>query len=205
MNPSDETVVPMRERLLQAASQLFYTEGFRAVSAERIIALVGTTKVTFYRHFPSKDELMVAYLERHAALERAVLGDVLELAQADPEAGLRLAVDALAAASCAPGYRGCAFINAAAEYADPAHPVRLVVLSHRRWLTAAFTRLLGTLGLADGAARDAAVELMILRDGVTVGGYLDDPAAVTRAFARAAAAVIAAHRTSASERNEIRA
>src|ERR1700693_3807598 len=56
--------VPMRERIVAAATELFYAQGLRAVSAEKIIAQVGITKVTFYRHFPTKDDLIVAYLER---------------------------------------------------------------------------------------------------------------------------------------------
>ncbi len=60
----------MRERIIEAAAELFYSRGIRAVSAEKIIARVGITKVTFYRHFPSKDDLIVAYLERRAQWER---------------------------------------------------------------------------------------------------------------------------------------
>ncbi|WP_382308427.1 TetR/AcrR family transcriptional regulator [Herbiconiux sp. UC225_62] len=180
----------MRERILEAASELFYAEGFRAVSAEKIIARVGTTKVTFYRHFRSKDDLMVAYLERRAAEERAAIDEVLEAAGGDAQKALARAIDALMAAACQPGYRGCPFINAAAEYADPEHPVRLVVAAHRRWQLQAFERLLASIGVDDPAA--AAGELMLLRDGAAVGGYLDDPDAVARALATAGLAIVRA-------------
>ncbi len=180
----------MRERLLEAASELFYAEGFRAVSAEKIIARVGTTKVTFYRHFRSKDDLMVAYLEARAADERAAIEHVVAVAGSDPQRALDLAFDALMTAACAPGYRGCPFINAAAEYADPGHPVRLVVSAHRRWQFDAFERMLGALGVADPAV--AAGELMLLRDGAAVGGYLDDPTAVARSLASAGRALVGA-------------
>jgi AcrR family transcriptional regulator len=180
----------MRERLLEAASELFYAEGFRAVSAEKIIARIGTTKVTFYRHFRSKDDLMVAYLQRRAAEERAAIEEVVALAEGDPQKAFARAVEALAAAACLPGYRGCPFINAAAEYADPAHPVRLVVAEHRRWQLGEFERLLASLGVDDPA--EAAGELMLLRDGAAVGGYLDDPDAVGRALLAASGAVLAA-------------
>jgi AcrR family transcriptional regulator len=180
----------MRERILEAASELFYAEGFRAVSAEKIIARVGTTKVTFYRHFRSKDDLMVAYLERRAAEERTAIEELLALAVGDPQKALARAVDALMAAACQPGYRGCPFINAAAEYADPEHPVRLVVASHRRWQLRAFEQLLATLGIDDPAG--AAGELMLLRDGAAVGGYLDDPDAVARALTSAGLAIMRA-------------
>ena len=180
----------MRERILEAASELFYAEGFRAVSAEKIIARVGTTKVTFYRHFRSKDDVMVAYLERRAAEERAAIEEVLALAAGDPQKAFARAVEVLAAAACLPGYRGCPFINAAAEYADPQHPVRLVVAEHRRWQLGAFERLLASLGVDDPAG--AAVELMLLRDGAAVGGYLDDADAVAGAVLAASGAVLRA-------------
>src|SRR6201986_2365308 len=63
--------MPMRDRILDAATELFYAQGLHAVSAERVIAQVGITKVTFYRHFPTKDDLIVAYLERRAPWVRA--------------------------------------------------------------------------------------------------------------------------------------
>jgi AcrR family transcriptional regulator len=180
----------MRDRILEAASELFYAEGFRAVSAEKIIARVGTTKVTFYRHFRSKDDLMVAYLEARAAQERAAIDEVLTVAADDPRQALARAIDALMDAACRPGYRGCPFINAAAEYADPAHPVRRVVASHRRWQLEAFEQLLASLGVDDPAG--AAAELMLLRDGAAVGGYLDEPDVVARALTRAGLAIVRA-------------
>ena len=180
----------MRERILEAASELFYAEGFRAVSAEKIIARVGTTKVTFYRHFRSKDELMVAYLERRAAEERAAIEELLAAAEVDPQKALVRAIDTLMAAACRPGNRGCPFINAAAEYADPAHPVRVVVAAHRQWQLRSFEQLLAALGVDDPAA--AAGELMLLRDGAAVGGYLDDPTAVARALSTAGLAIVRA-------------
>jgi AcrR family transcriptional regulator len=187
------TAVPMRERILDAASELFYAEGFRAVSAEKIIARVGITKVTFYRHFPSKDDLMVAYLELRAEVERQMISEMRAVVVNDPDAGFRLALEALVAASCEPGYRGCPFINAAAEYADPAHPVRVVVARHRRWLAEEFARLLVDLGVPEADAPAAADELMVLRDGAAVAAYLGDPQAVGRALYTSGRAVVRAH------------
>ena len=97
--------------------------------------------------------------------------------------------------SCAPGFRGCPFINAAAEYADPAHPVRAVVAEHRRWMVGTAAALLGRLGLTDPEA--AAEELVILRDGAMVAGYVggeERARAVAAALQHAGAAVVAAHR-----------
>jgi len=71
-------------------------------------------------------------------------------------AGIRMIVDGIGQESCSPGFRGCPFINAAAEYADPDHPVRLVVDAHRRWFKQAIEDFLGELGLTDSS--DAPVE-----------------------------------------------
>ena len=76
--------VPMRERIVEAATELFYAQGLRAVSAEKIIAQVGITKVTFYRHFPTKDDLIVAYLERRARWERDAIAQARAAAATCP-------------------------------------------------------------------------------------------------------------------------
>jgi AcrR family transcriptional regulator len=179
---------PVRERLVEAASELFYAQGLRAVSADKIIERVGTTKVTFYRHFRTKDDLVVAYLEGRAALEREGVGAAIARAGGDVETALRLVSEGLGAVACRPGFRGCPFINAAAEYPDPGSPVRRLVDEHRAWYSATFERLIAPLGLPDQAA--VADELMLLRDGAMVAGYLGDPAAAGGSFLRGCLAVI---------------
>ena len=123
----------MRERILEAAADLFYAQGIRAVSADKIIAKVGITKVTFYRHFHTKDDLVVAYLERRAQWERGAVEAARQAAGDDVLEVFRMIAEGIGAETCSPGFRGCPFINAAAEYADPEHPVRQVVDTHRRW------------------------------------------------------------------------
>jgi AcrR family transcriptional regulator len=182
--------VPMRERIVEAATELFYAQGIRAVSAEKIIAQVGITKVTFYRHFPAKDDLIVAYLERRAQWERDAIAQARQAAS-DVPAVFRIVAEAIGAESCRPGFRGCPFINAAAEYADPDHPVRRAVDAHRRWFRQAIQDLLDEIGVP-GSAR-AADELVMLRDGAMVSGYLSDPGIVAEALYNAGRAVIAFH------------
>jgi AcrR family transcriptional regulator len=180
--------VPMRERIVAAATELFYAQGLRAVSAEKIIAQVGITKVTFYRHFPTKDDLIVAYLERRAKWERDGVAQARQAAS-DALEVFRIIAGAIGAESCGPGFRGCPFINAAAEYADPEHPVRRAVDAHRRWFTQAIQELLDEISVPDSA--QAAVQLVMLRDGAMVSGYLGDPSAVAAALDSAFRAVIA--------------
>ncbi|MER6121321.1 TetR/AcrR family transcriptional regulator [Streptomyces sp. NPDC001795] len=175
-----------RERLLETASHLFYAEGIQAVGVDRLIAEGAVTKATFYRHFPSKDDLVVAYLRgRDAAIRAQFAAGTAEVAS--PEQALDLLVAGIADETCGAGFRGCPFINAAAEYPDPQHPVRQAIDEHRSWFRDALTSLAAACGHPDPPA--AAAMLVLLRDGAMVGGYLDGPAA-SDALARGAHAVL---------------
>jgi AcrR family transcriptional regulator len=178
----------MRERLIEAANELFYAQGLRAVSVDKVIDRAGTTKVTFYRHFQSKDDLIVAYLESRAELERNGVDAAIAHGAGDVDVSLGLMADHTGAAACSPGFRGCPFINAAAEYPDPDSAVRKLVDAHRAWWTGAFERLVAPLGLADPAA--IADDLMLLRDGIMVAGYLGEPTKVAASFLRSCQAVL---------------
>lgn len=184
----------MRQRIVEAAAELFYTRGIRAVSAEKIIAKVGITKVTFYRHFRTKDDLIVAYLERRAKWERDAVEGAWRAAGGNVSKVVRMVAEGIGAESCSPGFRGCPFINAAAEYADAEHPVRQVVDTHRRWFKGAIEKMLGEIGVEDVSA--AADQLVMLRDGAMVGGYLGDPQTIARSLYTAGSAVIEHHRSS---------
>jgi AcrR family transcriptional regulator len=187
----------MRERIIEAAAELFYARGIRAVSAEKIIARVGITKVTFYRHFPTKDDLVVAYLQRRAAWERDAVAGARRAADGRIAEVFRIVAEGIGAESCSPGFRGCPFINAAAEYPDADHPVRQAVDAHRRWFKNAIEEMLGEIGVTDVSG--AADELVMLRDGAMVGGYLGDPHTIARSLYRAGTAVIEYHRSSGEQ------
>lgn len=185
-------VAPARERILAAATTLFYEQGLRAVSADRIIAEVGITKVTFYRHFSSKEDLIVAYLDRQAETERERFGAVRAQVGA-PEEVLRVIAETIGEHSCLPEFRGCAFINAGAEYPDPASPVRQRVSAHREWFLGWLEELLSEWGIEQPAI--AARQLMLLRDGAMVSGYLGDPSAIAENLIAAGSAVLRSART----------
>lgn len=162
-----------RDRLLETAVRLFYAEGVHTVGVDRVIAEAGVAKATFYHHFPSKDDLVVAYLRAEWERQR----NVMENVPAEGVARIRLIFTEFAELTCGPGFRGCRFLNAAAEFAEPGHPVRKVVDDYRAW----FRALMRDLLLADGRA-DAerkADFLLLARDGIAVGGGLGDQAAVT--------------------------
>lgn len=161
---------PVRQGILAAADELFYAEGIRAVSADRIIAAAEVSKVTFYRHFPTKDDLVLAYIAGRAAIEHGAIEHVHSVHSADAGATLVAIAHAVADISCASGFRGCPFINTAAEYADPNHPVRQAIAAHRDWLAALLTELLADLGIDDSS--QVVDQLVMLRDGAMVGGNL---------------------------------
>lgn len=161
---------PVRERILDAAAQQYYAEGIRAVSADKLIAAAHVSKATFYRHFPSKDDLVAAYLELRAEQERAVITAQRAELGNDAAAVLLWYADMVGQAVASPGFRGCPFINAAAELPAKSHPGRAIIGEHRAWLISQAAELLTALRVVDAGAK--AEQLMMLRDGAMVSGYL---------------------------------
>jgi len=152
-----------RERILATADLLFYGNGVQAVGVQRLIEESQVTRVTFYRHFPSKDDLVVAYLERRQGQARAAVQAIVDAHPGDPVGALRAWGVALTEDGMIDEYRGCTFVNAAAEYAEPDHPVRLIAIDQRRWVNEVTRRLLTEAGHPDPAA--AARLLVALRTG----------------------------------------
>jgi AcrR family transcriptional regulator len=163
-----------RERLLRTASSLFYAEGLRGVGVDRVIAEASVTRATFYRHFPGKEALVVAYLEGVDRRVREEAGEVPDGADAAADWLLRL-TGSVGETMCGADFRGCAFINAAAEFPDASSPVRQTVREHREWLGSAVTEAFRRAGHPDPA--EAGRRWLVLRDGATVAGYLADPGA----------------------------
>ena len=161
---------PARERILDAAVERYYAEGIHAVSADKLLAAAGVSKVTFYRHFPTKGDLIAAYLHVHAERERAAISAKRAELTDDPAGVLHWYADVIGEASCSPGFRGCPFINAAAELPADDHPGRKAIGEHRAWLTSQLTELLSQLRVAEPTVK--ADQLMMLRDGAMVSGYL---------------------------------
>lgn len=159
-----------RRRLLDTATRLFYTEGIRAVGIDRIIAEAGVAKATFYNHFPSKDDLVLAYIQELDQIGRdAVSG----LSESTPRAMIAAIMQRISDAVTAGGWRGCPFLNAAAEYPNPASPVRQAIDARRAWYHDSLRKLL----TADGDPTPAmtASLLVALSDGLLEAAYLDDP------------------------------
>jgi AcrR family transcriptional regulator len=175
-----------RERLLATASGLFYREGIRAVGVERILAEAPATRATFYRHFPSKEDLVVAYLRGVDTHIRAGVQGAIEAAPSPADA-LRAIGTAVADGLSKPEFRGCAFLKAAAEYPDPDERVHQAVLDHRAWyaatLTELFTQVFGTSPRRPNP-QHAARHFVMMRDGAMSGAHLDGADSVGDAFHR---------------------
>ena len=182
-----------KQRILAVADELFYTQGIRATSADRILEEVGVTKVTFYRHFRTKSDLVLAYLESQSAAEQAWISSMR--AVGDPLGSLQALAAGIGAASCRPGFRGCAFINAAAEFPDPADRVRAAVDAHRDWLYQTFAAIAAEAGAR--SPESAGRQLMLLRDGAMVSGYLNDATQLSEWLAAAFTSVVSAATASA--------
>jgi AcrR family transcriptional regulator len=178
-----------RERLLRRASEIFYANGIKGVGVDRIVRESEVTRATFYRHFAGKEELVVAYLQAVAAATQARFEE-LEARNADDAAGaLRAIAAAIGALVCSDGFRGCAFINAAAEFPEPDAPVRRAIATHRTWLFKFIRELFARAG--HPAPARAARSMIMLRDGATVAGYLGGAKEARRTLAEGVEGLLA--------------
>ena len=150
-----------RERLLAASDELFYRDGVRSTGIDAVIEKAGVAKGSLYYIFGGKDELVGAYLQGRLDVWR----DRVDAAQAgidDPEEKILAVFDAIADEVSRPEYRGCPFVNAAAEAATgKAH--ELAIKEYRRWVRESFDALAADTGVADPAA--LADALILLYDG----------------------------------------
>jgi AcrR family transcriptional regulator len=179
-----------KERILEAATRLFLRDGFRAVGVDTIIAEAGVAKMTLYAHFPSKDELIVAYLERANEqfwewLDGAIAG------VDDPRARLVAMFDAVGTLADSPRCLGCTFQGTAAEFPDPEHPGHRVALAHKQAVLARLRTLAREAGLR--APEALAEQLLLLMDGAWVAARMFGPGNPGAQVAAAAGALIEAH------------
>ena len=182
-----ETALPAtasaRQRILGVASGLFYARGIRAVGVDLLIAESGVAKATFYKYFPTKEALVVAYLEQVDRVWTGQLHAAAAAAGGDPADQLVGLFDALTTACGRDGYRGCGFINAAAETA-PGTPVHALVVAHKQAVLGWITELARRARARHPHALARALTLLL--DGVLASGALDaDPDAALQAAATA--------------------
>ncbi|MGQ0653753.1 MAG: TetR/AcrR family transcriptional regulator [Betaproteobacteria bacterium] len=158
--------VPLRERILASARELFHREGINAVSVDAIAAAAGTSKMSVYRNFPSKDDLIVAYLDDLAAESDAVWAAARAAHPDDPEAQLRYLLRAVARMATEGPCRGCAVANAAVELAERKHPARRAIEAHKLSTRERLVALCREAGYLRPAS--VADELFLLVEGARV-------------------------------------
>jgi AcrR family transcriptional regulator len=159
-----------RERILDRAACLFSEHGINAVGLQQVIDECGCGKNLLYREFASKDELVVAYLERMRAQSNADIDAAVAKFADDPAGQLVAVVQTAVDSASAPDYRGCPFHTATAEFRDPDHPVHRVSVEH----IASVRRRLRAIAKKAGAAspNDLADRLMLLIEGVYSSGSM---------------------------------
>ena len=179
---------PAKKRILDAATRLFSTEGIRAVGVDRLIHESSVTKATFYKHFGSKDRLIQDYLRSASETDLLALDERIQAADS-PQAGLAAIVEAVHATLHAEDFRGSLFVNAAAEFPDPADPVRVIIAEHYEAVAGRITELLQHVG--HPLAGEAADRIMISYVGALSWGHVGDPIGASVAFRRTIECVLA--------------
>jgi len=186
---ADQTTPGARARVLTTADRLFYDEGIRVVGVDRLIAESSVTKATFYKHFGAKDTLVLQFLAVRHERDVETLAAIVASAGDGVDAVRRL-VDASATRLQDPRFRGSAYANAAAEFSDPTHPVRIAINEHREWLTDALVELFKSAG--HPMPGDAADDFQLALDGAEVGAYAGDAIAASAALRRTAERLLSA-------------
>ena len=182
--PARRSRAERQEIVLDTAERLFSARSSRSVGMDELVRETGLGKMTVYRLFKSKDDLVGAYLARKAATVLGFIDADLHRLQGDPRAALLSVVDAVEADVTRAGFRGCPFTNVSSEYDDPQHPARSAAADYKYEL---HMRLLALAGeLVPGHGEDLAAQVHLIIDGMYLSGGLlgpDGPASHGRQLA----------------------
>ncbi|MGQ0655458.1 MAG: TetR/AcrR family transcriptional regulator [Betaproteobacteria bacterium] len=179
-----------RQRIFRTASELFYRQGIQAIGVETIAAEAGTTKMTLYRNFPSKDVLVAEWLRAHDATFWQGWDAMLQRYRDEPRQKLAAAFELLAKHVSDPRARGCPMANAAVEITRRSHPARKVIETHKAKLRARLAELCKEAGAPQPT--HLADQLFLLMEGAQVSVILGVRGPAKNA-GRAADALIRAH------------
>ena len=174
MPPAEKS--DMKERILQTADRLFYLQGIRAIGVDTIAAEIGISKRTLYNHFPSKDALIAAYLERRFVGARP--------SDKPPVEQILGTFDSLERRFAAKDFRGCPFVNAVAELGPTDRAVKKIAIAFKESRRIWFRERLTELGVANADA--LATQLVLLVDGSIAQDLVRDDPAMARAAKEAA-------------------
>jgi AcrR family transcriptional regulator len=188
------------DKIFEVAADLFYRKGVRAVGVEAIVKQAGVAKISLYRNFPSKDDLVVAYLQDRNAAFWHHWDEAFAPYKDDPHAQLHAIMTYLAHRTTQQGYRGCPFINYCAEFPEPEHPGRKVAEANKREMRRRFVAIAEALGarqpkqLADGL-------LLLVEGAYAISQTLGSQKGPGSALPWAAKALVEAQLGSAESRN----
>jgi AcrR family transcriptional regulator len=159
-----------RERLLEAAAELFYDEGVNSVGVDKIVERAGVAKASLYKIFGSKDELVRAYLlQRHDGTRERMIRE-LDARYTTPRQRLVGVFEIQGLSFAEPGFRGCAFVSANAE-TQSGSAIEQATNDYRRWLHELFEQLAVEAGASDPAS--LADQLVLLYDGAGISAWMD--------------------------------
>jgi AcrR family transcriptional regulator len=188
---SERPKLRVRDRIMQTASDLFYCRGIRAVGVDTIASEAGTNKMSFYRSFASKDELVAEYLRAEEREGWLWWDQTVAEHAGNPRAQVEALFDVLVTNACQDGSRGCALANAAVEITEPDHPARPIVEQYKAEMRRRFRQLAHEMGAREPDSLGDA--LMLLWEGsyltlLTLGRH-----GPVEGAAKAARALIAAY------------
>ena len=186
--PDEPAGSAVRDRLLDTAADLFYREGVRAVGVDLVVERTGVAKTSLYRHFPSKDDLVAAVLERDDQNYWAYWERNAKTHTENPSAELTAHIQWIAQYIGRPEFRGCAFLNVATEFPSPDHPARRIALRHKSELRRRLGALTQRLGVRH--PDELADQLVLLVDGAYVNGQLRGARGPAKALPAAAKVLI---------------
>lgn len=157
----NKTYKSAREKILDVASELFYNEGIRAVGVDKIVEVSGVSKGTLYRHFPSKDDLIIAYLEEQNESSWVLFEDAISVYEGAPRMQILAIVESVKTSLTEPRNRGCVFLNAQAEFSSQ-HPIQNLVQERTHKLRNLLQDLTKEAGATDDTLAD---QLLLLING----------------------------------------
>ena len=190
--------LPARDRILSAASRLFYEEGTQNVGIDRIISESGVAKMSLYNHFKSKDALIAAWLEQRDQEWRAFFKAELDAIATTPKERLLGIFDVLQAWFTEPDFRGCAFINSSVELVKTEHPGYQVALEHKQALAETVSALVAEINVE--SPEDLSEQILLLIEGSIVRAMMMKQADVAQ-VAKQAVTILLSH-SGGSDRSE---
>jgi len=182
----------VRDRILATASDLFYQHGIRAVGVDLVVEKAGVAKTSLYRHFGTKDDLVVAFLQRMDEEFWKTWDEVSQQHPDDGRAELKAQLEWIGERVNQPDYRGCPQLNIAAEYPELGHPARKFAKAHKREMRRRLKNIAEKLKSAD--PDQLAGQLAVLINGAFVSTPMYKPGEATTLLQRAADALISPRR-----------